>query len=1071
MSWRGFYLLSLSALFFVTMDWVFLFPLYSGTPLSTSLLAQAGSAVQTSAGSKVANAYCKSQVGRVSDITAVRCSDKEVNGETVRGYCTQDGSCRVWWICDKKEVCRVIPEVKEGQTPPAEDPGKTTFLESPVAPSGASTPLPDGDDINCTLGGTCASAPTQQQAPSGRTNTGTFVGVDTDNAGADRAETGVLAPLTLPDVRSAVGLPSLELQPINTSEPTGAPMKADQVVSDSTFIQDGGQEPSSQTLKLAPSSETVPTGPPIDLETAKKNLDAAQQYQKAVFDASANVSFDPADPAFQRASAMKEDAARRVIEAAWNVHAVQNGSYAFVGLAPSEGPRPAIESAEEQQRALFNVFAKEVPSSITIGQFASQLEASDKVVLSGVSQGLINMGIETPQLVQQNLQRYIETGDFPGLEQALAQGARGEGGLAAGLRQNAEFATERAAAYAEALPRSIESWRDFGTTVGSGVGWLGETALAGFSNAGANLLGGTGISILNPDSETALSNAVNPNRAAAQTILDAAIVMPFAYMPAKSFVGFTVDAAANSVREGFAIAARDVSETVGREAYITMSDIAVTESNMLKSPFLTFERNTVTGMYGLPAEGRLVMPPSSADEFAFTASLQRAAGEPVDIVSITGKNSPIASGGEGTIYPVRISPIGDPEGASNPAMLKVFGDNVSPQEISRQQVVYNALRDGEIPVPDMFLTDPTRKVAIVSDLNTKAGEIVNEGAAVTAVSCNNGCELLAKTSLGSVPTNLGPTATDMMRAAISAGQQGIEIPYDAYMLRLYDGTSPAISDFVVGDVGTVKDYGPTLGFLRGSVEYNKEEVAQFWQKFGNTWGANTEISSAIGNDGALAGSGVYDAWNGSTSFLDRFATGVGWKPAETPSAIQPSSLPEPLIESVPWPTSPVNPIEPYINTPAVVGDIKIYDVPGQYPTIVLDSGARIPTYGEPGPWLDKVQEVVTTDSAYKALIERYYGENATIIQTSDATFVRSAGGRISEVNTETYNALQEIGNTINNQPPLPSVVPDVTSPQPPRGLFGTLRDWRDRVIFNVNEGIHYIDNKSGGLFGLIYQYF
>lgn len=63
---------------------------------------------QASSGSKSANEFCKNQLDKVEDITKVQCSDKESSGDTLKGHCTKDGSCKAEQICDKEGKCKAI---------------------------------------------------------------------------------------------------------------------------------------------------------------------------------------------------------------------------------------------------------------------------------------------------------------------------------------------------------------------------------------------------------------------------------------------------------------------------------------------------------------------------------------------------------------------------------------------------------------------------------------------------------------------------------------------------------------------------------------------------------------------------------------------------------------------------------------------------------------------------------------------------------------------------------------------------------------------------------------------------
>lgn len=59
-------------------------------------------------GSEAANAYCKSELGKVTDITKVLCSDKESSGLIVRGHCTVNGSCLATEYKDLSGVWRPV---------------------------------------------------------------------------------------------------------------------------------------------------------------------------------------------------------------------------------------------------------------------------------------------------------------------------------------------------------------------------------------------------------------------------------------------------------------------------------------------------------------------------------------------------------------------------------------------------------------------------------------------------------------------------------------------------------------------------------------------------------------------------------------------------------------------------------------------------------------------------------------------------------------------------------------------------------------------------------------------------
>ena len=73
---------------------------------------------QASSGSKSANEFCKNQLGKVEDITKVQCSDKESGGDTLKGHCTKEGSCKVERICDKKGTCKAISEKSQAPCNP-----------------------------------------------------------------------------------------------------------------------------------------------------------------------------------------------------------------------------------------------------------------------------------------------------------------------------------------------------------------------------------------------------------------------------------------------------------------------------------------------------------------------------------------------------------------------------------------------------------------------------------------------------------------------------------------------------------------------------------------------------------------------------------------------------------------------------------------------------------------------------------------------------------------------------------------------------------------------------------------
>lgn len=73
---------------------------------------------QASSGSKSANEFCKNQLGKLEDITKVQCSDKESSGDTLKGHCTKEGSCKVERICDKEGTCKAISEKSQAPCNP-----------------------------------------------------------------------------------------------------------------------------------------------------------------------------------------------------------------------------------------------------------------------------------------------------------------------------------------------------------------------------------------------------------------------------------------------------------------------------------------------------------------------------------------------------------------------------------------------------------------------------------------------------------------------------------------------------------------------------------------------------------------------------------------------------------------------------------------------------------------------------------------------------------------------------------------------------------------------------------------
>jgi len=137
---------------------------------------------------------------------------------------------------------------------------------------------------------------------------------------------------------------------------------------------------------------------------------------------------------------------------------------------------------------------------------------------------------------------------------------------------------------------------------------------------------------------------------------------------------------------------------------------------------------------------------------------------------------------------------------------------------------------------------------------------------------------------------------------------------------------------------------------------------------------------------------------------------------EAPPAVSSGAEIEPLAADLPQALGVAN--APVRSGAIAVDDLRMYQgAPGQGPTIVLSNDARITTSGEPGRWLDKLPEVVTTPEAYKTFLNLYYGEGATLIQTSEGlTYARSEGGRITEVNSDVYNSLAKLGENIAQEP-------------------------------------------------------